>query len=557
MNTPSSLLYAAFVSTSAAAGPLATAEFEHFSYEGRDRVFEAEGNSHTYINPVVAGFFPDPSVVRVGDDYYMTHSSFAYTPGLPILHSQNLVDWALVGNALNRTEQINMEGLGISRGIFAPTLRYHDGLYYLVTTAVDSGGNFLITASDPTGEWSEPVWLPELDGIDPDIFFDTDGRVYIAHNGPPAGKPLYEGHRAIWLWEFDLETKKVLPESGRVVVDGGVDLASEPIWIEAPHLYKVGRWYYLLCAEGGTGYNHSAVVFRARSLEEEFVPYDSNPILTQRDLSPDRENPITSAGHADFVQTPSGDWWAVFLATRPYLKDHYNTGRETFLLPVSWEDEWPRVLEKGEPIPTRGRLPDEYADFAVAEPMTGNFLWKDDFDGPRLNSQWLRLRSFDSSWLSLIGGRLHLEALDQALDSRQQPAYVGRRQQHQSFSATTRVMLPESNSLSAGLAVFQNEEFHYYLGVRADDDERVTVFIERASGSPPEPFFVASGPTAGSVWIDLVMEVDGNAISFYSQLENQPRQTLVEDADATILSTATAGGFVGATVGVHARLEGL
>lgn len=283
-----------------------------------------------YANPVLPGFYPDPSITKKGDDYYLTTSSFSYTPGLPILRSKNLTDWELVGYALDREEQMEFSGARISRGIFAPTIRYHDGLFYIITTSVDNGGNFIITASDPAGPWSEPIWLPEVGGIDPDIFFDDDGRVYITHNEAPPGEPLYNGHRAIWMWEYDPAAQKVLPDSRKLLVNGGVDISQEPIWIEAPHIYKVNDWYYLSCAEGGTGPQHSQVVFRTRSLDEPFIPYENNPILTQRDLSWPRPNPVDTAGHADMIQTDAGEWWAVFLGTRPYENYLYNTGRDTF-----------------------------------------------------------------------------------------------------------------------------------------------------------------------------------------------------------------------------------
>ncbi|HET9055110.1 MAG TPA: glycoside hydrolase family 43 protein, partial [Cyclobacteriaceae bacterium] len=295
------------------------AEFRWFEYTGGDAIFAGELKKDHYYNPVIAGYYPDPSVVRVKDDYYLVNSSFAYFPGLPIFHSKDLVNWRQIGHAFSRRSQLTFEkGQNMSHGIFAPTIRYHDGLFYIITTDVYGIGNFYITAKNPAGPWSDPVILPEIGGIDPDLFFDDDGRVYIAHNEGPEGEPLYDGHRAIWLWEFDLNNKNVLKNSGRVIVNGGVDISKKPIWIEGPHLYKVNDWYYLSCAEGGTSEDHSQVIFRTKNLAESFVPYEKNPILTQRDLSPARANPVTSTGHADVVQTQNGEWWAVFLGIRPY-----------------------------------------------------------------------------------------------------------------------------------------------------------------------------------------------------------------------------------------------
>ena len=213
-----------------------------------------------------------------------------------------------------------------------------------------------MTAKNPRGPWSDPVWLKEIDGIDPSFFFDDDGKAFVVNNGPPEGTPLYNGHRAIWIQEFDLPANKLIGPR-KVIVNGGTDLAKKPIWIEGPHLYRIKGWYYLMCAEGGTERNHSEVIFRGKSPWGPFEPYQSNPILTQRDLPADRANPVTNAGHADLVQMQDGSWWAVFLASRPYQDYLFNTGRETCLLPVHWKDGWPVILEHGKEIPYALKAP--------------------------------------------------------------------------------------------------------------------------------------------------------------------------------------------------------
>ena len=530
--------------------PAAVAQFDWFEYQGQDPVFAAPLEAGQYQNPVLAGFFPDPSITRNGDDYYMTVSSFTYMPGLPILHSRDLVNWQIIGYALTQQSQLQMDDLQVSRGIFAPTLRYHDGTYYLITTVVDRGGNFILTAKDPAGPWSEPIWLPEIEGIDPDIFFDDDGKVYIAHNGDPV-ESLYEGHKAIWLWQYDPKNQQVLPDSKRLLVNGGVDLSTKPIWIEAPHLYKHDGWYYLLCAEGGTADQHSAVIFRSRSLTEPFVPYSNNPILTQRDLAPERPDPITTAGHADFVQLPDGNWWAVFLASRAYQERYFNTGRETFLLPVSWQDGWPHILPAGQQIPYRLAAP-ELATAAVAEPLTGNFTWRDDFDSNELNLHWNALRRFDRSWLELDGGSMQLTAKTDSLDTLQQPAFISRRQQHTHFTASTALTVP-AMSVSAGIAAFQNEQHHYYLGVRRTDSGS-EVFLEQANGTTPKQIASLPLPEATD---KLQLKISGNAgtISFYYAAADNSWQPVATEQDALLLSTQVAGGFVGTMLGLHSRLE--
>lgn len=239
-------------------------EFDWFEYTGRDAVFEQPLPPGSYRNPILPGFYPDPSVTRAGDKYYLVNSTFAYFPGIPIFESTDLVHWTQIGHVIDRASQLRFDGLGISRGVFAPTIAYHDGTFYVLNTAVDSGGNYLVTSKDPRGPWSDPIWLPEIDGIDPSIFFDADGRAYILNNGPPEGVPQYDGHRAIWIQEYDVE-KQALVGPRKVVLDGGVDPSTQPIWIEGPHLYLIDGTYYLMCAEGGTGPNHSEVILRGRS----------------------------------------------------------------------------------------------------------------------------------------------------------------------------------------------------------------------------------------------------------------------------------------------------
>ena len=529
-----------------------TASFHWFDYQGQDAVFAEALAKGSYQNPVAAGFFPDPSITRRGDDYYMVLSSFSYTPGLPILHSTDLVNWQLVGHALSRASQVDMSGMQVSRGIFAPTIRYHDGTFYLITTVVDKGGNFILTATDPAGPWSDPIWLPEVEGIDPDMFFDEDGKIYISHNGEAPGQALYEGHRAIWIWQYDPVKKAVLPDSKKLLVNGGVDLSTKPIWIEAPHIYKHNGWYYLVCAEGGTADQHSAVVFRTRSLNEPFVPYSGNPILTQRDLPADRANPITTAGHADLVQLPDGQWWAVFLATRTYDQTYFNTGRETFLLPVSWKDEWPTILPQGQEIPYRHPAPTGLISSTGAMTQTGNFNWRDEFDGQNLKLDWNLLREFDQSWITLDGQNLLLSAKAVGMNSLSQPAFIGRRQQHTSFETSTSLVVPKGK-ISAGLVAFQNEQYHYYLGVKTAGG-KATVFLEQAKGGKPS---LMTSQNLAENTAELRLRIQGNAgeIRFYYADQQGDWQQLGEVQDAKILSTQVAGGFVGTTLGVHARQE--
>jgi alpha-N-arabinofuranosidase len=269
-------------------------------------------NKKEFTNPILAGFYPDPSICRVGSDYYLVNSTFSYFPGITVFHSKDLVNWKLIGYVLERQEQLNLDGQGVSRGIFAPAIRYHNGTFYVTCTLVDIGGNFVATSKSPEGPWSHPVWIPQINGIDPSMFFDENGKSYILYNSiAPDDKPLYNGHRSIRMYEFNLDSLKIMGEE-KILVNGGTDINKKPIWIEGPHIFKKDGYYFLMAAEGGTSDQHSEVVFRSKNCDGPYVPYAHNPILTQRHLDPKRESAITCTGHADLVQTEQGDWWAVF-----------------------------------------------------------------------------------------------------------------------------------------------------------------------------------------------------------------------------------------------------
>src|SRR5690349_3069235 len=263
------------------------------------------------VNPIMAGFYPDPSVLKVESDYYLINSTFAYFPGIPVFHSKDLKNWKQIGNVISRPSQMNFMGHRMTRGLFAPAIDYHKGTYYVTCTLIDKGGNFVVTAKNPAGPWSDPIFIPQVRGIDPSLFFDTDDKAYILYNSDaPDNKPLYSGHRTIRMYEFDALNGKVIGEE-RILVNGGVDISKKPVWIEGPHILKRDGWYYLYAAEGGTSVNHSEVVLRSKDVWGPYVPYENNPILTQRDLPADRKQPITSAGHAQLVEGPDGKTYAI------------------------------------------------------------------------------------------------------------------------------------------------------------------------------------------------------------------------------------------------------
>jgi alpha-N-arabinofuranosidase len=534
--------------------------FDWFAYEGRDSIYKTlKPGRGDYTNPILAGFYPDPSIERVGDDYYLVTSSFAYFPGVPIFKSKDLVNWTQIGHVLDRPSQLPLDSAGISRGIFAPVIRHHAGTFYMITTLVDRGGNFFVTATNPAGPWSDPVWLPEVDGIDPTFYFDNNGKAYVLNNGPPIGTPLYNGHRAIWIQEFDVAAKKMVgPRT--LIVNGGVDLSKKPIWIEAPHIIKRNGAYYLICAEGGTADQHSEVVFRSSSPLGPYTPYSGNPILTQRHLDPARPFMISATGHADFVETPNGEWWAVFLGTRPYDRgDHFNTGRETFLLPVRWFDGWPTMLGVRDTVPYVHKRPNLPAQPAARIPTSGNFTVRDEFDGPALAPYWQFVRTPSEPWhdFTTTPGALTIRARSEDLGRRGQASFIGRRQQHaNAVASTSMVYWPERSGDKAGLVAFQNDAFYFFLGVALGADGRPVVQVEQHSvvAGVETTKVIASRPLSGpaAAPLGLKIEARGAQYDFYYAIGSGTWTLLSGDADGRILSTRVAGGFVGAMFGMYA-----
>ena len=307
----------------------------------------------------------------------------------------------------------------------------------MITTNMQ-GGNFLVKTEDPFGDWSDPIWLPNVHGIDPSLFFDDNGKAYIVNNDEPDGGSTYEGHRAIRGIEYDVEKDKTIGES-IMLVNGGVNLSEKPIWIEGPHMYKFNGSYYLMCAEGGTSVNHSEVIFKSDSPFGKYTPWDKNPILTQKHLNPNRKLPITCAGHADIIQKDNGQWWSVFLACRPIDNKFENLGRETFMMPIRWsQDGFPYMTKYNEVVPRIIRMEGVRRDSSAT---FGNFEKNDDFDATELGMEWLTIRGNAAGLYSLNEnpGFLTLKCADVASNELKVPAFVGRRLQHHKFESSTKM----------------------------------------------------------------------------------------------------------------------
>lgn len=421
----------------------------------------------SFKNPVISGAHPDPSICRVGDDYYLCNSTFAYYPGAPIFHSKDLVNWRLIGHALKCPSQLPLEGVAAQNGMYAPTLRHINGRFYMITTLVHhptmGSQHLYVWADNPAGEWSDPIWINQR-GIDPDLFQDDDGKVYFVRNNFGEGDP-----RGIVAAEIDLETGEMLSEMKFLWTGTG---GYEP---EGPHLYKFGEWYYLMLAENGTYYGHMETIGRSKDL---WGPYEScphNPILTHRDVTP---HSIKCTGHADIIQDHQGDWWMIFLGVRPPngWVDYQHLGRETFLTPITWENGWP-VVNQGKPVELEMDVP---TLTLVPQPSVPE---RDDFDRDTLDSHWLTLRQPDKNCFSLTErpGYLRIKGNENSLDDEgSSPALLARWQTEMNCRVKTCLEFsPANDNEEGGLATFMRESHHYEIAVTQRNQKRVVLLRRR------------------------------------------------------------------------------
>ncbi|WP_202424056.1 glycoside hydrolase family 43 protein [Duganella lactea] len=487
----------------------------------------------TYTNPILSGFHADPSICAVGGDYYLATSSFEYFPGVPIYHSKDLVHWRQIGHALSRASQLNLAKTRSSQGIYAPTLRCHDGVFYMVTTNMEGGGAFYVHTKDPAGEWSEPVWLNDPTfAMDPSLFFDDDGKVYYTRHGGGRNGGVYQA-------EIDLKAGKLL-EPPRLIWSG-----TGGVWPEGPHLYKHEGQYYLMISEGGTSYEHSLTMARSSSPFGPFTANPANPILTHRDHP---ELPLQATGHGDLVQTPEGKWWMPLLGIRPVDKRHH-LGRETLLAPVKWNDKGWLTVNDNKPLQME----------MSAEGLPPSAPWpaepvRDDFSAPKLGLQWSLLRGpGDGLWsLTERKGYLRLKGNSVTMNDIAQPAFVARRQEHMRMRAATQIEFsPSAATQAAGLVLRQNEKNYYQLRITGAPERRLEL-VSRTAGVTT---LAASTPLpAGPVTLQVESWPDRYAFSYSSA--GGPLKQIGATLPTAPLSSESAGGFTGVFIGMYAEGAG-
>jgi alpha-N-arabinofuranosidase len=544
-----------------------------------------------FTNPILPGFYPDPSICRCGDDYYLVTTSQEFFPGIPVFHSRDLVNWKQAGHVLDRPGMVDMTTAGDGQGICAPTIRCYDGVFYISATLVKHDGDkmfigsFICTAQDPAGPWSLPHWIEGAPGLDPSLFKDDDGRVWY-HGNNWVWPAKTKAHRNIWVQEVDLSTFKfrgtptVLLNAIDWVPRYGADGCAS---FDGPHIYKKDGWYYLLIAGGDTHWFHSMLIFRSKNVLGPYEPCPANPIMTHRHLVKETAE-FACIGHADFVQISNGDWWAFFLGTRPYAGQYNYLGRETFLAPVDWSNEWPQVspetgkIERHYDLPrTESRQPTTEGRERKTKNQTGCIT--------TLGFEWNFIRTPQETWWSLTEnpGHLRIKLRPARLHEMANPSFIGRRVQDLEFAATTRMLFtPQQESEEAGLVLYKGGKAFFRLvvsenrrpktenrqpdppgsetaplnngGVHASRRTRILRLIKRLVQDDRDSEIVRAAISDGPV--HLRIDTHLRRYRFSWSPDGTDWQVLDRTFDVSCLSQTVYGGFTGIYVGMFAGSNG-
>ncbi len=477
-------------------------------------------------NPIIRGFYPDPSICEAEGKYYIACSSFQYLPGVPVFESEDLVNWKQVANALTRTTQVELHKVPSSGGVFAPTLRYHEGTFYMVTNNNTFGKNFYIYTDDIKGEWSEPIFVDQ-EGIDPSLLFDN-GKVYFTSNGNDA-----EGKGCILQCEIDIKTGEKLTES--IPVWGG----SGGRYLESPHLYHIGDWYYMMAAEGGTEYGHMITYARSREPFGPFEGYQGNPVLTNRNLG-GNQSLIQGIGHGDLIRDKKGNYYIVCLGFRQSgeWQPYHHLGREVFLAPVSWqEDGWFTAGEQG--------IVTEWMDVDLSGQQDMD-MYQVSFENTGADDlRWSYLRDYHKENYQFIDRGLRLRGTKITLDEADTPTFAGIRQSE--FHTCLNVAV-SGEAKEAGITFYMDESQHYDLSLVQEKGERKAALRLRIGDAACIANTVDL--PEGMEKVEFSVVSDPNRYEFYCMVDGEKK--FLGSARTKYLSSEVAGGFTGVLMGLYA-----
>lgn len=478
-----------------------------------------------YENPVLSGFYPDPSICRVGEDYYLVVSSFEYFPGLPVFHSRDLVNWKQIGNCIQRQEEFPLDQAKDSGGVWAPTIRWHAGRFY-VTATLEQYGNFIISADNPAGEWSAPIWL-EVQGIDPSLYFEDD-RVYYCTN-----QSLHPGREEITLEEIEIETGKMIGE--QKTIWGGIGGG----FLEAPHIYKVGEWYYLLTAEGGTNFNHMATVARSTNIWGRYESCPHNPVLTNVH---DTSKQVQCAGHGDLIQDHRGNWWMLHLGIRLSRRTMSHLGRETFLTPVRWENGWP--------VAGHGRMARLTEEGTLWAEQKKAYRFHADFRKTEWEPEWIFLRRPVKENYVRDGESLKLYPAQVALDDGKNPTFAAIRQPDFECQVRTEFSFAAGkDGDEAGLAILLSHEFHYRFCKRRSEG-RLVLILDKTAEDFHETVEVCELPPDAER-LTLSVRADKEKYRFYYCIGDGTEEYGVSASTRFLACEVVGRTFTGTVLGVY------
>ena len=527
---------------------------------------EVKNGSHKIKNPIIPGFYPDPSICRVGDDFYLACSSFETYPGIPVFHSKDLANWEQICYAMTMENGFHVNAnLGVG-GVMAPTIRWHDGTFYIINANFGDRGNFYVTAKDPAGPWSKPHWITDIPDIDCSLFFDQDGSCYLIS---PGNDETQDNKRAIFLTPYDITEGKVRGERKKIW-----NSAMRNAWApEAPHLYHFGEYYYLMIAEGGTERYHSVTIARCETVDGWYEGYKGNPVMTHRHLG--KYYPVDNVGHADLVDTPEGNWYAVMLGSRIIDGQHKNFGRETYIVPVIWEDGWP-VFSPGTGKVEWEYPADEKLPWTPCDPEPA----RDDFDDPISGFHWIFLGTPYQDFLKVEDSCLKLRCLARPMarqlhgfdvknpDMRRDDctSFLGRRQRTADFDVTLKMTFDPQGKEAAGLIIMQAANHQFRLEKTLDNGHPVIRLVRVTTKQKGLPFLpgyeaqstetvleqhqVSSGP------LFLKLKTRRQELQFYYGNEQTSLHPLDILADGRQINPEEIGGMIGTLVGMFATGNG-
>lgn len=466
----------------------------------------------------------------VDGEFWLVNSSFEYFPAVPLSHSRDLIHWEQVGNVLNRESQVNLKGATSWTGIYAPTIRYNNGTYYMITTNIGGKGNFLVTTKDPRGKWSEPIWLKQQ-GIDPSLYFEN-GHCYMVSNP----------NDAICLCEIDPATGAQLTESKMIWRGTGGR------YPEGPHIYNKDGYYYLLISEGGTEYGHKLTIARSKNIDGPYEANPDNPILChQRRIT--QSSQIQGTGHGDLVQAQDGSWWLVFLGFRTFGGNYHHLGRETFLAPVEWQKGgWPVVNGNGTVdtvmnVRTLSQTTAQQKSFKLDFTTTNKNI-------STIGPEWLFLQNPDTSRYELCSGRLRLYASPSSLTKNDKPTFIGIRQTSPVFSIETCLALKTSyRDAEAGLTVYQINDGHYDLNV-SNVKGRLMLTCRCQIKDMIDEKQVALPCRRDRKKIFLRVRGDESKYYFEYSFDGE-KYELLTTKSTCLLSSEVVGGFTGVVTGMY------